>query len=174
LSAYAAGLILSWVVIAILAIALSGLLRQVRILEARVSGGTGARRIGPGPGSTFPTPDGFESMDYLLIFADSNCASCREIIPAFLSGNGSKAHRSNEVGTTFIAYRGKASSESRHVQAIILENQPLLFERSGVSATPFAVRVVDGRVLAAGLVGSVETLREIAHAGSEREGIANG
>lgn len=159
-----AALVLAWLAIAILALALSGLVRQVRILEGQLPGGSMRRRLGPAQGGVFDAPDELaEEQDYVLIFADTNCASCIQIIPRYLE----EAAGTERALNAFVAFRGEKSADSVFGGRRVLENQSMLFMQLGISATPFAVRVTDGRVAASGLVGSVEALRELATLESE-------
>lgn len=153
----AAALVLSWIAIAVLALGLGGLMRQVHLLRHVVYGE-------PIEGSKVPAPplSGPERPDWnvntVLLFADEQCASCRSVVPEF------DVLAAEAGGLRFIcAFGGKRIRlpHAHRSQALYLEDQLAAFRDFGVSATPFAVHVsASGLILRREPVGSVSGLRE--------------
>ena len=130
-------LILAWVAIAILALAVAGLLRAVRVLANRQS--PERLHVGPSIGETLPTEvlASLNGSTYLVLFADASCGPCHTIAPALLdvaSANGL---------SPILAVRADvgdlAESAAGIKQGDILSDQADVFSMLRISATPYAV-----------------------------------
>ncbi|MQA24057.1 MAG: hypothetical protein GEU94_00995 [Micromonosporaceae bacterium] len=148
-------LILSWVAILLLALVVSGLVRQVHALS---SGAGRSRPAGPPLGATAP---GFEWLrpeppaPMVLLFLDADCGVCAEVL------DEAGRHR----GMRWRAlYRTAAPADAAPLGSDTpipsYGHQAELFDRHDVIAAPYGVVVgADGRVLAAETVGSRAALR---------------
>ncbi|WP_405110261.1 hypothetical protein OG559_30105 [Micromonospora sp. NBC_01405] len=152
-------LILSWIAILLLALTVSGLVRQVHAL----SSGTVQRRresVGLRPGAAAP---GFARLapvapevPLVLLFLEPDCGTCTEVLA---EANG----HVDRPGLEFrVLYRDAPSAQAAGLPITVLGGQAELFERYDVLATPFAT-VVDraGRVLRAEPLGSRAALRRL-------------
>ncbi|HEX6073969.1 MAG TPA: hypothetical protein VFZ32_01755 [Micromonosporaceae bacterium] len=147
-------LILSWVAILLLALVVSGLVRQVHAL----SSGTLRRGepVGPAPGSTAPdfrrlAPEHPEPM--VLLFLDSDCRTCSEVLEE------ATRHAPPPGITVRALFRGTAP-ETGPLPA--QGGEATLFDRYDAIATPFAV-VVDpgGTVVRSEPLGSRTAFRTL-------------
>lgn len=150
-------LLVSWVAIALLALVVSGLVRQVHQLSrggvARSPG-----RLGVTPGSRAPHAGDLlaEGQETLLLFLSADCRTCSDVL--------TEAERLVE-----------GPSDSPHVRAVyadaaptsattvpVLDHRPDLFTAYDAIATPFAV-IVDatGRVARSEPLGSPSALTEL-------------
>jgi hypothetical protein len=157
----ATSILLAWVAIALLAFAMSGLLRQVQQLQA---GTLGARILGPEIGSLPRTTlaDGRSwARQTVLLFLDATCESCGQIADAL----DHHAHGSADLELVAI-YPGPGNGTAASVQ--VLEHQQQLFTDYRIPATPFGVRVdARGIVVAAAPLGSVSALDSFVQARSK-------
>jgi hypothetical protein len=158
-------LLLAWVAIAVLAFALSGLLRQLHLIRTALDP---QRRVtlGPPRGIVAPAIDGVGRDGWhrptVLLFMDTDCTTCRTI-QAELGG------LADREDLDFVAvFAGDADGQiPERVQLVTAE--PEAFRRFNVSYTPFAVALdQDGRVAAGQPLGSVDSLREFLASQSER------
>ncbi|HEX2417291.1 MAG TPA: hypothetical protein VHJ83_04080 [Micromonosporaceae bacterium] len=147
-------LILSWVAILLLALVVSGLVRQVHALSNGTTRPTEA--IGPPPGSAAPefrrlAPHHPEPM--VLLFLDSDCRTCSEVL--------AEATRTAPApGVTVRAlFRGVAPETGRLPAH---GGEAVLFDRYDAVATPFAV-VIDpaGTVVHSEPLGSHTAFRTL-------------
>ncbi|WBB80524.1 hypothetical protein O7606_03815 [Micromonospora sp. WMMD882] len=152
-------LILTWVAILLLALVVSGLVRQVHAL----TGGAAPRRpesVGlppgapaPGLAALAPTPP---TGPLVLLFLDSGCATCAEVL------DEAAAQASRAGLAVRILYRQDPPPHATGLPVTVLAGQAELFDRYDAVATPFAT-VVDppGRVRHAEPVGSRAALRRL-------------
>ncbi len=158
-------LILSWVAILLLALVVSGLVRQVQQLSS-----TAVRRpepVGLPPGAPAPA---FASLAPLspatlvLLFLQPGCGTCAEL----LDEAGEQAERHPLQFRAL--YRDGVAPEAADSPVTAFGDQADLFERYDAIATPFAV-VIDqgGRVLRSEPVGSRAALRHLL----DRAGVAS-
>jgi thiol-disulfide isomerase/thioredoxin len=144
----------TWLALALLGLAVSGLVRQVHMINKVLSSG-GA--TGPRLGSKAPSLKG--SLDLngrpgLLLFVDSSCRSCLEILPRL--GELAKEWE-GQVEFAALFAGGAASTAPNSIS--VIENQRKTHELFGVSVTPFAVAVSDSNVVVgAAPVGSNQLL----------------
>ncbi|SCL27580.1 hypothetical protein GA0074692_2375 [Micromonospora pallida] len=152
-------LILSWIAILLLALVVSGLVRQVHALSSGMvqrppeAVGLPAGATAPGFARLAPTP---LAVPLVLLFLDPDCGTCGEVL-------AEAAGRVSRGGPEFRAlYRDSASPRAAGLPITVLDGQAELFERYDVLATPFAT-VVDpaGRVLRAEPIGSRAALRRL-------------
>lgn len=152
------GLILAWLAIAVLAFAMAGLLRAVRLLLLRQI--PDSVHLGPPIGAPIPdTIVGHLSTHvepnphpFLLVFANPGCTICRQVLPEIQQRLGSRrwAVVSSTDGETDFSY----------VAAPVITGQRGAFELLDIRITPFAV-VVDpeARVADAAPLGSLAIAR---------------
>lgn len=173
-----AALLLAWAAILTLTLAVAGLLGQVRSLRREATSGLRVR-LGPAVGEAAP-PLAIPSVQVprpaLVLFADQNCEVCTEVIPAFATRNGRDGATDEDV-TKVIVFPGDASEtageHASQYSAITLTNQRDAFEAWNIRATPYCVFIDDsGRVLAAGPVGSRESLNRFMERVLERSRVA--
>jgi len=142
---------LAWVAILVLALALSGLLRQHRLLLARLAereeGGGSTRR-----GVRLDVAvSGHRS---LLIFAKPGCRSCSELARA-LDGPGSVLPAGVEVSFVFAD-----RSDGIDTRLPVLTGKRDWFDSLNIRTTPLGVVVdADGTVMADRALGSPEALQ---------------
>jgi len=142
-----------WAAMFVLALALAGVLRQVRILEDRLGNPT----VGPTVGSRLPelATSLNETDRQAILFASADCGACDVVVPAFLH------MATNSRDMVFrVMYDGVASVESQP-GGLVAENQREVFSHLGVHVTPFLLLVdASGLVEASRAVGNVEMLRD--------------
>jgi hypothetical protein len=152
-------LILSWIAILLLALVVSGLVRQVHALSSGVvqrrpeSVGLPAGTPAPGFTRLAPAPP---AAPLVLLFLDPHCGTCTEVLTE-------AAGRVGPGGPEFrVLYRDSAPARATGLPITVLDGQAELFERYDALATPFAT-VVDptGRVLRAEPLGSPAALRRL-------------
>jgi hypothetical protein len=149
-------LVLSWAAILLLALVVSGLIRQVHALAA------GPRTVGPRPGTPAPGLAGLAPPDrpLLLLFLDADCRTCVEALD-----------EATGAGPVLALYAGAGPAELPGGPVTVHSGQAALFERYDVVATPYAVVVgPTDRVVAAEPVGSRSAVRALL----DRTGIAPG
>jgi hypothetical protein len=163
----ATALILAWGAIAVLAFAMAGLLRQVRALTMLIAGDL-APAAGPQRGQVVPAElvgGAFANgggAGRLLVFMDGDCPVCEELAPQ-LAALGERG-----VGVRLVFRDGAKAIAGANLE--VLEGMSESFERLGVPATPYVVRVGQGGTIAdAAPIGSPEALRRFV----EREEVSH-
>lgn len=140
-------LIVTWVALLLMALVLSGLVRQVHLLSKRVGLQRSAyapSRPGLAPGSPAPGLDrlGRGTEGTVLLFVSQNCRTCVEVqaeAAGLVGQNGTALH---------VLYRDGEQAE--------------LFDAYDAIATPFAVLIdARGRVVDSEPVGSRAALRAL-------------
>ena len=157
-------LLVTWIAIAILAFALSGLLRQLHLIRVALDP---QRRVtlGPARGIEAPPIDGVglsgRTWPTVVLFMDSDCPACSAI----------QGELESVVfdGLEFVAvFAGEADGRFPDGIEIVARN-PEAFRKFNISFTPFAVAVDgDGRVAATQPLGSVRSLHEFVSLQRER------
>lgn len=153
MSIHSAALILAWVALALLAFALAGVLRQVRLLSG--SQAVGFQSAGPAAGGAAPALERhpWAGAIHVLLFLDQKCMSCRALLPAYID----LAQRRPDICFHSL-YPAEPISSNRE-GTIVHTQSRRLFAEYRVTATPFAVRVSGtGMVLAATPIGSEAAL----------------
>ena len=146
-------LIVTWAALLLLALVVSGLVRQVHALT---SGGVRrADRLGLRPGSPAPNADLLGVRPpAVLLFLSEDCHTCADVLDEagrLDDGNGPELHA---------LYAGTAPPGSEAQPIAVHGWQAELFERYDAVVTPFAVVVGhDGRVVRSEPLGSPEALR---------------
>ena len=152
-------LLVSWVAIALLALVVSGLVRQVHQLSR---GGTARTpgRVGVTPGSPAPHPGELlaEGRTTLLLFLSPDCRTCTRVLAV--------ADRIHTDATTadLLAVRAVYAAEApaQGPALPVLAHRPELFTAYDAIATPFAVLVgADGRVMRSEPLGAPEALHDM-------------
>ncbi len=159
-------LLLAWLAIAVLALAMAGLLRQVVILRTAMLP-PAAGRMGPAIGSPAPQLPGIDYTEKwtVLLFADEECESCRSILSAM-----GAAGESTSMAEVVVLFKAGANGHRVDPERLFV-NQGDLFDRLGVAVTPFAVLVdSDARIAAAEPLGSAAMLSEFRAFGTRTEG----
>jgi len=149
-------LLLAWLAIALLGLALSGLLRQVHSLrtdpmplEVSVSSNQIARL--PSVPELIPQNAGLT----VALFSDPGCASCSRLLPVF----DSIAADSRDAEFTILFAGAGNGVQSDRIR--LLRDQQQLFEKLRIPVTPFVVAVdAEGTVRGSSPVGS-PTLLEL-------------
>lgn len=148
-------LILAWMVIALLALALGGMLRHLRQLTMMV--GAQPRRLrGPVLGSTFPltvrtTSNGSRQF---FVFLTSPCGTCESLAPEI------RTAVSDGVSITTLFRDGPPSYDLG--EAVVLDHQWPLFESLQINRTPYIVAVDEQqRIVMSQSVGSSAALRQM-------------
>jgi hypothetical protein len=151
-------LILAWLAILVLALAMAGLLNQVRSLS---SGRAGRAAVGPPVGAEAPPlwPDGrsFEEAHTIALFLDPECESCVRSLRL-----ADELAAVNNRNMRFVAvYRaGVGGHGASHVE--LLDHAGEAFARYGVPLTPFGVVIgKDRRIVGAAPLGSETSLRDL-------------
>jgi hypothetical protein len=139
--------------VALLVVLVLALYRQVGVLEARLGPRAALELAEEGPplGSLAPAAGGLTGRgSELVAFRSPGCRLCAEIAPALraLERDGFVVHTVSE------------------------DADPEAFRRYRVPGTPFVAYVVDGFVVARGLVNTLEQIEELIASGEERVGAA--
>lgn len=150
-------LILSWIAILLLALVVSGLVRQVHALSSgavRRPESVGLRPGSPAPGFSALAP--VPPAPLVLLFLHHGCGTCTELLDE-ATGQVDRPGFALRV-----LYRGSVPPEVAELPITVLGDQAELFERYDAIATPFAV-VIDGagRVLRSEPVGSRGAFRHL-------------
>lgn len=150
-------LILSWIAILLLALVVSGLVRQVHAL----SNGTVPRpeSVGLRPGSPAPrfhdlAPPSPTTL--VLLFLDHGCATCDQL----LDEAAEQVQRTDAV--LRVLYRDTVPQQVADLPMTVLGEQADMFDRYDAIATPFVVVIdVAGRIRRSEPVGSRLALRHL-------------
>jgi hypothetical protein len=150
-------LILSWFAILLLALVVSGLVRQVHALSggaARRPEPVGLPAGAPAPGLGQLAPD--RPVPLVLLFLSVDCRTCGEVLDEAVrsaAGCGLAIHA---------LYAGPAPAGTSGLPVAVHGEQADLFERYDAIVTPFAV-VVDqgGRVIQSTPLGSAAAFRAL-------------
>lgn len=148
-------ILLSWVAILILALALAGLMRQFHLWAE------GQRpeplALGPAIGSTVPEAGDLGARSgrpTLLLFVNDTCRGCERLLPALPQ----VARDHDDV--RLVAMFPKAANGHRDLAGVhVVERQAHVFEREGISVTPFGVALSpEAKVLDRAPLGSMTSL----------------
>lgn len=165
MSFQASALLLAWVALAFLALALTGLIRQVRHLSERIAvaaeggvdGGQSIQAAAVGS-----TPQGVETLasrfdgSFAVVFASESCGSCEERLKELNAASSSTASSSNGRLPLIIVRRSEAPAvgESELLDFETIQ-APNLFTSFQVTITPMAYMVDEkGEVTEAFPLGS--------------------
>lgn len=143
-----------WAVIALLALGMAGIMRQVNTLVA--ARGFRVQTVGPRLGSLAPEIDGlkeFSAQNSLLVFAAAECEACNEAIEKL-----SASLERQELSEIIVALYAGSADGYENDRISILENQEAAFAAFEVPVTPFAVRISDGIIRQAGPIGGTRLL----------------
>lgn len=140
-------LVLSWVAILMLTLAMSGLIRQMRIL-VRISG---TRR-----GLTESLEFGGDAETTIALFVDAACQACAVLQPVAVSA--AAALRSTNMDAELVALY-PAQPRPGWGDVRVLQGQRSLFDRVDPPMIPFAVaQNTYGAVIASSPIGSAQAL----------------
>ncbi|GAB3178926.1 hypothetical protein FHX75_11462 [Micromonospora palomenae] len=147
-------LILSWIAILLLALVVSGLVRQVHALSTGTVGRPGSVGLRPGsPAPRFRDLAPPSPATLVLLFLDPGCATCDQLLDA------AAEHTRRTDVVLRVLYRDTVPSRAADLPMTVLGEQADLFDRYDAIATPFAV-VIDatGRIRRSEPVGSAVAL----------------
>ena len=150
-------LILSWIAILLLALVVSGLVRQVHALSNGTAGRPGSVGLRPGsPAAQFRRLAPPSPATLVLLFLDDGCATCDQL----LDEAAEQAQRTD--GMLRVLYRHTIPPRGADLPLTVLGEQAELFDRYDAIATPFAV-VIDaaGLIRRSEPVGSRVALRHL-------------
>jgi hypothetical protein len=150
-------LILSWIAILLLALVVSGLVRQVHALSNGATGRPGPVGLRPGsPAPRFRDLAPPSPATLVLLFLDHGCATCDQLLDEATE----QVPRTDAV--LRVLYRDAVPPQSADLPMTVLGEQADLFDRYDAIATPFAA-VVDaaGLVQHSAPVGSRAALRHL-------------
>lgn len=137
------------IAVGVLVIMVLALYRHVGVLERRIAPRTALELADEGPafGLRAPELDGITGVgSELIAFGSDNCRLCRELAPGFRA-----------LARTGLGVRGVDETA-----------EPEAFDRYRVPGTPYVVHLVDGVVVAKGLVNTLEQVEELVGVGLER------
>jgi thiol-disulfide isomerase/thioredoxin len=157
MSVQASALILAWIAIAMLALAMSGLLRQVRALSAQTTQPSArASALTGAPAPEFQGTTLQWDRPTLLLFVTSDCKVCQERLRELES----LAEQDGDLSYVAVF---PGSADDLHSQRLqVLQNQSAAFSRFSIPVTPFGVVVTPGGVVAhAAAVGSSSALHQL-------------
>ncbi len=149
----AAALAVLALAVGVLTVLVLALYRQVGVLEARLGPRAALELEEEGPPLGAPVP-ALEELrgrgSELVAFSSPGCRLCAQLVPALaaIEREGHDVHRVDEY------------------------ERPSDFARFAVPGTPFVVHVIDGVVVAKGLVNTLEQIEELIALGEERLGAA--
>ncbi|WP_446210027.1 hypothetical protein [Micromonospora sp. IBSANI012] len=150
-------LILSWIAILLLALVVSGLVRQVHALSTGTVGRPGSVGLRPGsPAPRFRDLAPPSPATLVLLFLDPGCTTCDQLLDA-----AAEHVRRTDV-VLRVLYRDTVPPRAADLPMTVLGEQADLFDRYDAIATPFAV-VIDatGRIRRSEPVGSGVALRHL-------------
>lgn len=159
MEALTAAVILAWIVIAILAFAMAGLLQQLRSVQAAVtrkglaSADSGNHPVRQLPDSVLPLPGKSQSA---VLLVDTDCPVCAEITPVF----SELAAAQTEIDFLVLGYGTSEKWDSlRNVRVL---SDATAFHLLDPGWRP-ALIVLDatGTIMATEPVGSVEAVRSV-------------
>jgi len=140
-------LLLAWVAIAVLGLALSGLLRQIGILRSGLAPIEGALSIAQLPAVPELAPK--RAQITVALFSDPGCASCSRLVPVF------EALAAKSDSAEFAVLTPGQGNGIESDRVTLLQDQQRLFEKLHIPVTPFAIAVnADGSIRESTPVGS--------------------
>ena len=147
-------LILSWVAILLLALVVSGLIRQVHQLSK-----TGVRptaRPGVAAGATAPATDLLDESGGVLLFLSPTCRVCTEVLDEAGQWAESTGIDPSRIHAVY------ADNATQHPVIPVSGERGDLFERYDIIVTPYAVVIDDSAtVVRSEPVGSRQTVRQL-------------
>ena len=163
-------LILSWIAILLLALVVSGLVRQVHALSSGSVGRPGSVGLRPGsPAPRFRDLAPPSPATLVLVFLDRGCATCDQL----LDEAAERVRRTDVV--LRVLYRDSVPPHATELPITALGEQADVFDRYDVIATPFAVVIdVTGRIRRSEPVGSRMALRHLLDEAANPPGSATG
>ncbi|GAB3967236.1 hypothetical protein GCM10029978_034100 [Actinoallomurus acanthiterrae] len=146
-------LLVTWAALALLALVVAGLVRQVHHLTR----GPRTPEVGPTTGMPAPGIDRLAAepgRPALLLFLSDECPACQDVFEEACGLTGAPPIRA--------LFRGGAPAVAPPDHMLVFAGQGELFQEYQVPATPYAVLVgSDGRIRTAEPVGSVRTLHAL-------------
>lgn len=145
--------VLSWIAIAVLGLALGGILRQVRELQESHGG-----RVPDAINSDFSTISRrlhLPSGSKVVMFARDDCLTCGDLVPMF------GVPSTDDLYERVVLYANDIPDYAEGIDATVRGHTQWAFDASGVRVTP-TLMVIDGQdeTVVVGSVGSASMLRE--------------
>ena len=157
MSVQASALILAWITIAMLALALAGLLRQVRALSAQMAQAPArASALTGAPAPEFQGAALQWDRPTLLLFVSADCSICQERLRDL------EALAEQDGKLSYVAVFPGPTDDLPTRRVRVLQNQSAAFQTLSIPVTPFGVVVgADGVVSRATPVGSASALQDL-------------
>ena len=139
-------LVLAWVAIVLLALALGGVVAQLRSLHAIIAGRPVSRGQTPIVGELLDNDGSAVSPPYSALFISGDCATCRKVVPAIVRAASDRVDKTVPVCVVSDRpYNPEGSMVLGSVRWIV---ERAAAERFGIPAFPWLVTVdVDGEVI---------------------------
>jgi hypothetical protein len=154
MSLTSASVVVLWLVVAVLVLAVTGLVRQNKVLEARIerlSGPAGQPRSGPDPHDVRSLAGTAKAV--VALYVDARCPSCDEALRA---APGFAAELRGQVRFAVVPLSGRLEMPDGDI-VVAPEGSPL--RAVDVPATPYAVAWSGtGEFRSAAPVGSIDSL----------------
>ena len=150
-----ASVVVLWIVTAVTVLAVVGLVRQNKVLEAHIRrlAGPGGRRAQPSPDEVRRIADGAGAL--VALYVDAQCSSCDRILAA---APAAAANLRSHVKVAIVPLTGVLEVPGRDI-VVAAKSSPL--RAVDIPATPYAVAWTgEGTFLSAAPVGSDEALHE--------------
>ncbi|GGT33560.1 TlpA family protein disulfide reductase [Streptomyces chromofuscus] len=153
--------IVSWAAIALLALVVSGLVRQVHQLsraQPHQPGRVGIASGASAPGLDAPGLDGIVSADRttLLLFLSADCGTCVQVLA---EAGAWTARQGGDVAPRVVGLYAGPAPRSGEGAVPVLGDRAELFTAYDIPATPYAVAVdVGGRIARSEPLGSPTAL----------------
>jgi hypothetical protein len=163
-------ILLTWVAIALLSLAVAGLLRQVRLLSNQPRVGSVqmvSTERGPLAGHDLGSLQQLRSeagKPSVVLFASGDCQVCSDRF----SDLEQVAGREDNIDFRLVVPHQANGFKSSEI--VVLENEQELFSRLEIPVTPFGLALgAEGRIVAAGPVGSSAAIGHLVSAVGEKE-----
>ncbi|MEU2429181.1 hypothetical protein ABZ611_06605 [Streptomyces sp. NPDC007861] len=144
-------LIVSWAAIALLALVVSGLVRQVHQLSRTQTAQHRPGRVGIASGASAPGLDaaGLDGLlapgrPAVLLFLDADCRTCGQVLA---EAGAWTARRGNAATARVVGLYAGTAPGAGEAAVPVLGDRPELFAAYDIPATPYAVAIdPDGRI----------------------------
>lgn len=162
MSLQAGMLVMAWVAIGLMALAISGILRQLHVLEDMMR--LSPRRHAGGPTATDDLQALHPELNTAFVFVDQGCAQCIHVLerlPALAEA------MKDELAFVIVPLRGQV--EVNHPLVGTVQDPHMVATQFDVRATPYAVTTrPSGEILSAGFLGSDDALQDFLARSTEK------
>lgn len=157
----ASAFIVTWVAIALLTLAVSGLIRQVKALSTAARPQVAHQHAGLGT-RVSELPGSKSRQRRLFFFSEPTCRVCRDRLRELLADADDLARNRVKVYVVLPGSVDKLDSTLSQSSVDVLGNQRALFDRMHVVVTPYVAVVSEDDVLSTATpIDSRESLREL-------------